>query len=607
MQLYVQHSSSHLKVPQKRHHRFQHPHLNLFLSESSMVSKCLSFHLHHYPHHHALIFSNLKPNYPFNTSVFPTNLSAKSSIILQSKTNSTLVKTCYPVSTMASSSRQPQSISESDDFEPDPTLTNDDLKPTTSDHRTFSGLEMASLWVGLVVGVPSYYLAGSLVDLGMAWWQGIATVVAANVILLFPLVLTGHPGTKYGISFPVLARSSFGIRGAHIPTLLRAFVGCGWYGIETWIGGEAIFLLLPRIIKESSFAKPLSWLGTSPLEFACFIVFWFAQLGIVWKGIDGIRDLEKYSAPILILLTSCLLIWSCVRAGGFSHMLSLSSRLSNSEFWSLFFPSLTANISFWATLALNIPDFTRYAKSQKDQIIGQSGLPIFMGAFTFVGLAVTSSTKVIFGEVISNPIQLLGEIGGIWTKILAILGISLATITTNIAANVVAPANALVNLSPSKFTFRRGALLTALLGIAFQPWRLLQSSESFVYTWLVGYSALMGPIGGIILADYYLIQGADLSITDLYTLSPRGAYYYFGGYNLAAIGALIIGILPVIPGFLQKLGILNSVPDAFTTIYNNAWFFSFFSAGILYWIMSSVKSKQNNQQHTDPLLPNSTS
>lgn len=462
---------------------------------------------------------------------------------------------------------------------------------------------MASLWVGLVVGVPSYYLAGSLVELGMAWWQGIATVVAANIILLVPLVLTGHPGTRYGISFPVLARSAFGIRGAHLPTLLRALVGCGWYGIETWIGGEAIFLLLPKTIKQSSLSQFLPWLGTSPLEFSCFIVFWLAQLAIVWRGMDGIRELEKYSAPILIILTSCLLLWSYVNAGGFTTMLSLSSRLSSSQFWSLFFPSLTANISFWATVALNIPDFTRYAKTQTDQIIGQVGLPIFMGAFTFVGLAVTSSTTVIFGRLISNPIQLLGQIGGFTTMILAIIGISLATITTNIAANVVAPANALVNLSPSKFTFRRGALLTALLGIAFQPWRLLHSSESFVYTWLVGYSALLGPIGSIILADYYLIHRMNLSINDLYSLSPHGAYYYSGGYNLAAMTALVIGILPVVPGLLQKLGILTSVPDTFVAIYNNAWFFSFFSAGILYWILSCLKGKDRNSQPLDPLLP----
>lgn len=491
------------------------------------------------------------------------------------------------------------------DFEPDRTLSNEDLRPTSLHERTFSAWEMASLWVGLVVGVPSYYLAGSLVDLGMAWWQGIATVVVANLILLGPLILTGHPGTKYGVPFPVLARSSFGIRGAHVPTLLRALVGCGWYGIESWIGGEAIFLLLPKSIKQPSsvLAQSVPWLGTSPLEFACFLAFWTAQLAIVWKGMQGIRELEKYSAPILISLTSCLLVWAYVNSGGLVHMLSLSSRLSPSQFWSLFFPSLTANISFWATLALNIPDFTRYARGQKDQILGHIGLPVFMGLFTFVGLAATSSTKVIFGEVISSPIHLLERIGGPVTMVLAILGISLATVTTNIAANVVAPANALVNLSPSRFTFQSGALLTALLGIVFQPWRLLRSSESFVYTWLVGYSALLGPIGGIILADYYLIRGTRLSVSELYSLSPSGEYYYSGGYNLSALTALAIGILPVVPGFLQKVGASGRIPEVFVTIYNNAWFFSFFLAGFVYWILWSLGGKPREVlPSSDPLL-----
>lgn len=498
--------------------------------------------------------------------------------------------------------KQPGPNLDLDGFDADPTLTNDDLRPTLPHERTFTGWEMASLWVGLVVGVPSYYLAGSLVDLGMAWWQGITTVVVANIILLAPLILTGHPGTRYGISFPVLARSSFGIRGAHIPTLLRALVGCGWYGIETWIGGEAIFLLLPKAIKESSLSIPIPWLGTSPLEFACFIVFWTAQLAVVWKGMEGIRELEKYSAPILIALTSCLLAWAYVKAGGFGHMLSLSSRLTSGQFWALFFPSLTANISFWATLALNIPDFTRYARTQKDQIIGQAGLPLFMGLFTFVGLAATSSTKVIFGRVISSPIQLLEQIGGPVTIALAILGISLATITTNIAANVVAPANALVNLSPSKFTFQRGALLTALLGIAFQPWRLLQSSESFVYTWLVGYSALLGPIGGIVLSDYYLVRGTHLNVRDLYSMDPQGEYYYFGGYNLAAVVSLVVGIAPVVPGLLQKFGILSEVGDMFGVVYNNAWFISFFLAGFVYWVFSKLSRQSRRMLASyDPL------
>ncbi|KAJ4831701.1 Neuronal calcium sensor 1 [Turnera subulata] len=579
-----------------------------------MVSQSLSSHLHLTLRH------RLPSPIPSITTInskrkhFPTGFST--STTTTTKLDVTLYpsqsKSCFPARKYSTSLVPMAASSHStndtnfDELETDPTLTNDDLKPTNPGQRTFSWWEMASLWIGLVVGVPSYYLAGSLVELGMAWWQGIATVVAANIMLLVPLVLTGHPGTRYGISFPVLARSCFGIRGAHVPTLLRALVGCGWYGIETWIGGEAIFFLLPKFIRESSWSQPVPWLGTSSLEFACFIVFWLAQLTIVWKGMDGIRQLEKYAAPILIALTSCLLAWAYIKAGGFGYMLSLSSRLSPPEFWVLFFPSLTANISFWATLALNIPDFTRYAKAQTDQVIGQVGLPIFMGAFTFVGLAVTCSTKVIFGRVISSPIELLEQIGGHTTMILAIIGISLATITTNIAANVVAPANALVNLSPSKFTFRRGALLTALLGIAFQPWRLLQSSESFVYTWLVGYSALLGPIGGIILADYYLIQSKNLSIKDLYTSSPQGAYFYTGGYNLAAMTALLVGILPVMPGLLQKVGILSTISDTFVVIYNNAWFFSFFFSGFLYLILSSLVGRFKKSPPRDPLLRSST-
>nr|GMC79613.1 purine-uracil permease NCS1 [Ipomoea batatas] len=492
-------------------------------------------------------------------------------------------------------------------LDPDPSLISDELKPTTPGQRTYSGWEMASLWVGLVVGVPSFYLAGSLVELGMSWWQGVATVVAANIITVITLILAGHPGTRYGIPFPVVARAAFGVSGAHIPTLLRALVACGWYGIETWIGGQAIFILLPKTIKGSSFSQNVSWLGTSVIEFTCFIVFWVVQLASVFFGINGIRKLENYSAPILVALVVWLFIWSYVKAGGFGPMLSLPSTLSSSQFWSLFFPSLTANIGSWATLALNIPDFTRYAKSQTDQAIGQAGLPIFMGLMSFVGLAVTSSTELIFGHVISNPIELLAEIdGGFLTVIIAIFGISLATITTNVAANIVAPANALINLCPSRFTFRRGAVVTALLGIGFQPWRLMQSSESFLNTWLVGYSVFVGPVGGIILADYYLVKGMDLRVKDLYSRSPYGAYYYCGGYNLVAIMALVIGVLPGIPGFLQSVGILKSIPSFFTAIYDIAWFFGLFSAGAFYWFLSFLEEKCINHQPLDPLLPNSS-
>ncbi|XP_010926587.1 purine-uracil permease NCS1-like [Elaeis guineensis] len=472
------------------------------------------------------------------------------------------------------------------EFKPEASLLDSNLSPVPATKRTLTRWDIALLWFSMVVNVPCYYLAGSLVDLGMSWWQGVATIILGNTILLAPLILTAHPGTRYGISFPILLRSAFGVRGAHVPALLRALVACAWCGIETWIGGQAIFLLLPRSIKNSWYAHPIHWLGTSALEFSCFILFLLLQLAILWKGMAGIRLLQNYSAPVLLLLTGWLFFWAYFKAGGFGEMLSTPSRLGPSQFWSVFLPSLTATISNWSSIALNIPDFTRFAIRQYDQIAGQLGLPIFMGLYTFIGLAITSSTQVIYGRVISNPIHLLAEIGGTFTIVVAIFGISLATITTNIPGNFVAPANVLVSLSPSTFSFAGGALFTGFVGVAFQPWRIIESSESFVYTWLIGYSALLGPVSGIILVDYYVLRRMVLDVKALYSANPRGPYYYSRGFNVAAIGALVVSVAPAIPGFLHKVGILKATSQVFVVIYDNAWFFGIFSAAAIYWVLS---------------------
>ncbi|CAN6234007.1 unnamed protein product [Urochloa humidicola] len=480
-----------------------------------------------------------------------------------------------------------------------PRSSSSDLSPTPPSERTMTAWDLASLWVGLVVGVPSYYLAGSLVDLGMSALQGVATVAFANLIVLVTLVLTAAPAVTHGLPFPVLARTAFGVRGAHVPAVLRALVGCGWFGIESWIGGRAIFLLLPSRLKSyPPLLAPVPGLGAAPLEFACFLAFWAAQLGVIMRGMEGIRKLEKLSAPVLFVLTAALLGWAYTSAGGFGRILSLPPRLAGAEFWKVFFPALTANISFWATVAINIPDFARYARSQADQVLGQAGLPLFMGLFTFAGLAITSATEPIFGHVVSDPIELLGRIGGPATTFLAIFGIGLATITTNIAANVVAPANALVAISPRRFTFAKGALLTALLGVAFQPWRLLSSSESFVYTWLLGYSALMGPIGGVILADHYIVRRTALDVDALYSEDSAGPYYFQSGFNVAAMVAMAAGVAPIVPGFLQNLGVLPTVSNAFAAAYNNAWFVSFFVAGAVYCLLCcGRRGVQQSKQH----------
>ncbi|KAJ0988529.1 hypothetical protein J5N97_006885 [Dioscorea zingiberensis] len=483
---------------------------------------------------------------------------------------------------------KPTGLSEEGKSQQEATATNHHhLQPTTPAQRTSTAWDMASLWISLVLDVPSYYIAGSLVEQGMAWWQGIIVVISAKILLLFPLILTSHPGTRYGIPFPVLARSSFGIHGAHLPSFLRTLVACGWLGIDTWIGAQGICLLLPHSIKDWTIAQQLPWLGTSPAEFLSYLLFSVVQLALSWNGMQGIKKMERYSAPILVLLMTLLLIWSYLKAGGFGPMLSQPSKLSSSEFWYLFFPSITANIGNLAAIALSIPDFTRYARSQRDQVLGQLGLPVFMGCFAFIGLAVTSSTTLIFGYAISNPITLLSKINNnSFTMIFFIPAITLVIVTTNIPANMVAPANFFVSLNPKLFTFRKAALLTSVLGIAFQPWKIFGSTDSFVYTWLISYSVIMGPLSGIVLTDYYFVNRMRLNLDELYSLDANGRYYYYKGWNLVAVGSFVIAVVPIVPGFLHKVGILKTLPETLIFMYSVGWFFGFFTGSFMYGLLS---------------------
>ncbi|MFQ5527349.1 MAG: NCS1 family nucleobase:cation symporter-1 [Thermoanaerobaculia bacterium] len=461
-----------------------------------------------------------------------------------------------------------------------------DLAPTHRDDRTWTVLHMSALWIGMVVCVPTYMLAGGLIDLGMSWWQAVATVGLGNLVVLVPMILNGHPGTRYGISFPVLARASFGVVGANVPSLLRGLVACGWFAIQTWIGGSAMAQLLAALGAGSVSGPDLPVLGISGLELVCFLAFWLLQVVVFWRGIESIKVLESWAAPFLIAMGLTLLGWAWVRADGFGPMLSAPARFSigQPEFWRVFFPALTGMVGFWATLSLNIPDFTRFARSQRDQILGQAiGLPTFMTLFAFIGVAVTSATVVIFGEAIPDPVVLLGRMGPGVAVMISLLVLVVATLSTNLAANVVSPANALVNLSPRRFDFRRGALATAALALVLFPWKLIESSQGFIFTWLIGYSALLGPIGGILLADYYLLRKTSLKVSDLYRRS--GLYEYKSGYNPKALIALAVGVAPNVPGFLATAGLVDSVPAVFASLYTYAWFVGFVVAGVLYWVL----------------------
>jgi nucleobase:cation symporter-1, NCS1 family len=477
----------------------------------------------------------------------------------------------------------------------DPTLTNPDLAPVSAERRTWNWWHIASLWIGMAICIPTYTLASSLVDRGWSWQAAVFSVVAGNLVVLVPMILNSHAGTKYGIPFPVLARSAFGVIGANVPALLRAVVACGWFGIQTWIGGFAIFKLLevlwpgiaqlPRILP--------AWVGLGTGEAVCFLLFWAINVWIVLRGMESIKLLETWGSPFLLAIGVALLAWAFVRAGGWTPMLSnppAPTGVAPGSTFATLGAGLTSAVAFWGTMALSIPDFSRFARSQRDQVVGQAvGLPGTMALFAFIGAAVTNATLVIFGSRISDPVALLARIGGPAMVVLSMLGLSVATLTTNLAANVVAPANDFSNVAPHRIRFRHGALITAFIGILMMPWRLYNDAAAYIFAWLIGYGALLGPIAGIMIVDYFFLRRRELQVDDLYRRG--GAYEYSRGWNWVAIFALAAGIAPNLPGFLGAIGVMTASPVS-VRIYEWAWFVGLGVAAAVYWIgmRMSVKS-----------------
>jgi nucleobase:cation symporter-1, NCS1 family len=474
--------------------------------------------------------------------------------------------------------REPDVVELTEDVSHSP-LWNPDLAPTPLSRRTWSTYHIAALWIGMSVVITTYTLASGLMQQGMSWWQAMVTILLGNVIVLIPMMLNAHAGTKYGVSFPVLCRASFGVRGANVPAVLRALVACGWFGIQTWIGGLALDTLLAA-------AWP-GWRGLGAAAvWVAFAAFWLVQVVIIIGGLEGIKKLESWSAPLLLSAGALLLIWAARRGGGLGHVLGESARLQTSSlaFWQLFPAGLTANVGYWATLSLNIPDFTRYARSQRSQVLGQAmGLPATMTAFAFIGVAVTSATIVIYGEAIWDPVALIARIGHPLIIILGALVVLVAQLSTNMAANVVSPANDFSSLAPKHISYIGGGLITAVLGILMMPWKLYADASAYIFTWLVGYSSLMGAIGGVLIADYWLLRRQRLALADLFKLDGR--YSYSNGVNGRAIAALAAGILPVVPGFIRAAttpGGLVPDPGLLDALYTYAWFVTFGLSGVIY-------------------------
>ncbi|HEV2616233.1 MAG TPA: NCS1 family nucleobase:cation symporter-1 [Candidatus Acidoferrales bacterium] len=447
-------------------------------------------------------------------------------------------------------------------------IYNKDLAPVPAARRTWGTYNYAALWISMSVNIPTYMLASGMIAGGMNWKQALFTVFLGNVLVLIPMLLNAHAGAKYGIPFPVFARASFGVLGANVPAILRALVACGWFGIQTWIGGEAIHAMIVALVP--------SWAHVSYGPGLCFGVFWLLNVAVILRGIETIRFLQSVSAPFLLLIGLALLLWARNKAGGFGPMLSNPSKFhSFGEFFRFFVPSLTGVVGFWATVSLNIPDFTRYARSQRDQILGQAlGLPATMTFYSFIGIAVTSATTIIFGEALWDPVKVLARLGHPWAVVLAMIALLVATLNVNVAANVVSPSNDFSNLSPRRISFRTGGLITCAMGIAMQPWKLMANYGSYIFGWLVGYSGFLGPIAGILICDYFVLRSTVLAPASLY--QRGGQYEYSRGINWQAIMALAAGV---------GVAFVGLVVPPLRVLYNYAWFVGFIVSFAAYFVL----------------------
>ncbi len=470
-------------------------------------------------------------------------------------------------------------------------LYNEDLAPTGPEDRTWTTYNIAALWIGMAVVITTYTLASTLMAAGMNWWQALLTISLGNVLVLIPMLLNAHAGTKYGVPFPVFVRSSFGVRGANFAAISRALVACGWFGIQTWIGGLATDALVTAFWS--------GWANVPGHSFITFFVFWAIQVVIILTGIEGVKYFESFAAPLLLAGGIALLIWGFTAVGSIGAVFTNSAKLQAGQapFWVLFWPSLAANVGYWITLSLNIPDFTRYAKSQRSQVIGQAlGLPLTMTAFCFIGIAVTAATIVVFGEAIWDPVELVTQLAGDIpiVLILAMIIIVIAQISTNMAANVVSPSFDFSNLAPRYISFRTGGIITAILGVVSFPWVLFENVGAYIFTWLVGYGSLLGAIGAVMIADYWILRRRRLDLADLYKM--EGRYAYSGGWNRRAIVAIFVGVVPVIPGFLRAAttpnfsGVFEN-PTFIEGLYNYGLFFTFFVAGAAYLLLSLIPGR----------------
>jgi NCS1 family nucleobase:cation symporter-1 len=455
-------------------------------------------------------------------------------------------------------------------------LYNEDLAPVPVAERNWTTYNYAALWISMAHCIPTYMLAAGLMSTGMNWWQALVTILLGNTIVLLPILLNSHPGTKYGIPFPVFARAAYGTVGSNLPALMRALVACGWFGIQAWIGGEALQTLFASLVPGWAGLLGPGFLGHTTTEWVSFLLFWGLNIWVIYEGMDVLRKVENWAAPFVLVMTGALVVWAVREAHGLGPLLAQPGRFKTlGEFLPVFIPSLTAMIGYWATLSLNMPDFTRFGRSQREQVVGQVvALPTTMSVFAAMGVLITSATVIIFGEAIWDPVKLVGRFSSPLVVAISMFTVVVATLAVNIAANVVSPANDFANAFPRVISFKTGGLITGVLGIVMQPWRLLADASGYIFSWLLGYSGGLGTIAGVLIADYWLVRRRRLRLEDLYL--TEGAYTYGGGWNLKAVAATALGCFFAWGGrFLPAL----------KPLYDYAWFVGFAVAFGVYAVL----------------------
>jgi NCS1 family nucleobase:cation symporter-1 len=470
-------------------------------------------------------------------------------------------------------------------------LYNEDLAPVPIARRNWTTYNYAALWISMAHCIPTYMLSSGLISAGMNWWQALITILLGNTIVLAPILLNSHPGTKYGIPFPVYARAAYGTMGSNLPALMRAIVACGWFGIQAWIGGEALNTFLGAVIPgwNGLLGGPIA--GHMPTEWLSFLLFWGLNIYIIYRGMDLLRKVENWAAPFVLIMTSLLLGWAIWKAHGLGYLLTQQSKFHTlREFWAIFIPSLTAMIGFWATLSLNMPDFTRFGRSQREQAVGQiAALPTTMTVFAAMGVMITSAAVVIYPHMdakeLWDPMKLVGQFHSVVVVAVSMFTVVVATLAVNIAANVVSPANDFANAFPKLISFRTGGLITGVVGILMQPWRLLADPSGYIFAWLVGYSGGLGSIAGVLIADYWLVRKKRLVLGDLYR--KRGVYFYNAGWNWRAVVATIIGCGLAWSGpIVAHLGL--PVPEILSRLYDYAWFVGFGAAALTHLVLMKI-------------------